>query len=204
MLQSAAGNLAGHTGLSDLGTLAAAGQGMIEPLYAGIRGQGRKLIDAALATAPAGPVQQRVRLVSDSWRLVELTLDALAAYRVVEKDPSQPGAVAFDKAVDAREQFLEGHKTSLAIAYGEVRRCDQIYQLPTRPEVAEHFLARKGLRKLAECRKTSRTAAIDGKLDDQCWRQAAVFADFGPERPGHPGQIRHPGAGCSTTTNTFT
>ena len=186
LLRGAARNLTGNTRLTDLGTLAAAGQGMIEPLYAGIRRDGRKLIDSALAAAPAGPLRQRVGLVSDSWRLVEITLDALAAYRTVEKVPSQANAVAFKQAVDAREQFLEGHKTSLAIAYGEVRRCDQIYQLPTRPEVAEHFLARKGLRKLAECRKSLRAPLIDGKLDDACWQEATVLADFGQKDLGTP------------------
>ncbi|OGV69217.1 MAG: hypothetical protein A3K19_23370 [Lentisphaerae bacterium RIFOXYB12_FULL_65_16] len=186
LLQNAARNLAGNTKMTDIGTLACAGQGMIEPMYGGIRPQARKMLDETFAAAPDGPVKERVRLVSDAFRLVELTLDALQAYKAVDKDASLENSVAFKKTVDAREQFLEAHKESLAISYQEVRACDENYGLPVKPQVAEHFLALKGKRKLAECRKAIRAPAIDGKLDDACWKDAALLADFGQKDLGTP------------------
>jgi hypothetical protein len=214
LLQSSARNLAGNTKMTDIGTLAIAGQGMIEPMYGPIRTQARKMADEALAAAPEGPVRERVRLVSDDFRLAELTLDALNAYKAVDKNASQENALTFKKAVDAREQFLEGQKDSLAISYKEVRQCDESYTLPVRPQVAEHFLTLKGKRKLAECRKTAaaprqarggpepldvargpehveghgRRAApvIDGRLDDACWKDAVALTDFCNKDDGTP------------------
>jgi len=94
--------------------------------------------------------------------------------------------IAFKKAVDLREQFLKERKDSPSICYEEVRACDKRYRLPVTPQIAERFLALKGKRKLAECRKTASAPLIDGKIDDACWKNAETLLDFGHKDMGTP------------------
>ena len=206
LLQDAARHVAGDTQMNELGELAAAGGKMIEPIYGGIRQQGRQMLDEALAAAPEGEVKERVKLISESFRLVELTLDALQAYKAVDKDPSQPHAIAFKNAVEAREQFLEAHKDSLAINYAEVRTCDSTYALPVKREVAEHYLALKSAQtggvqapstegRRFTCESTESWMTPAGRMH----RPGRGFC---PERPGHSCRNLPPRPGSCMMTST--
>ena len=180
LLQKAALNLSGNTNtkMTDTGELSCGRIGMIELMYVGMRAQARQMLDQALVGAPEGAVKERVRLVSDSFRLVEITLDALQAYRAVEKELTQENVIAFKKAVDAREQFLEEHKNSLAISYNKVRYNDERDRFPAKPAVVEYYLSLKGKRQIVECPRTTTPPTMDGKLDEDRWFQAGVIANF--------------------------
>ena len=156
----------------------------------GFAGKPPRLIDAAVAARRGAARATRARLVADSWRLVSSRStpwpptgrwkrSLRRPTRSPSKKPSTRGAIP-----------RGGTRPRWRSPTARSRRCDQIYQLPTRPEVAEHFLARKA----CEIGRMPKNAAVPVRRGA---RRRVLEASDGarrlrPERPGYGGQVRHP------------
>jgi hypothetical protein len=173
----------------DLGVLKISSPDLIRPYYANIRGAARALLDTAVELAPEGKQRERAKLVSDNFRLVELTLDALDAYEGVKSKLAMDTALRFKKAVDAREEFLEANKESLAISYSSVRGDDGKYNLPVTAKMADYFLSTKAKRRAIDCASVDNEPSLDGNLDDDCWKTAPVAAQFVQKDDASPAEF---------------
>lgn len=158
--------------------------------YSGIRKQARKTLNQALQIAPDEQIKERVKLVSDNFRLAELTLDAFEANKNVESNPSLENSLDFKKVVDNRETFLEKFKNSVAIGYNTVRSHDIKFHLPVTKKLSEYYLSQQGKKKRIECRKITSAPIIDGILNDICWKKAAEIKEFLLKDTGKPAKIQ--------------
>ena len=113
---------------------------MIVPLYAGIRQTARDLLDRAVGCAGAGKQAERARIVSENFRFVELTLDALDAHKRLKAHRSAGNLLAFKHAVDARESFIEAYGGTPVIDGKRVRTNDKNYRIRITPATVRRLL----------------------------------------------------------------
>ena len=162
---------------------------ILDALYGGIRAKARGQLDQALALAPDETVKARVRLASDTFRLAELTLDALAAYKSLEKDFTPENCTRFKRAVDAREKLLDSNQDALAFSPEAVREMDRYRNLPVTKKIAEYFASMKGKRKSVECHRANVAPIIDGRPDDACWQDAVAFGGLADKDDAAPSAV---------------
>jgi hypothetical protein len=164
--------------MNELGVLKISKVEVFEALYPKVRENGRSILSDALAKAPEGKCKQRVQLESDNFVAVELTLDAVQAYDKVKDQSSLENAVAFKKAVDAREVFFKANENSMALSMESIRRSDTGCRLPVTEEMADDLLSTQGKRREFACLLTDKPPVVDGKLSDECWQNAEKIVDF--------------------------
>lgn len=174
----------------DLGVIKISPKDKIKPYYSNIRKQARDLLNQAVKLAPKSKQKQRAQIVSDNFKLVELTLDALSAYEKVKNNLSLKSAMNFKKAVDKREEFVNDNQNSLTINYEEVRGDDKEFNLPVTTAMADYFLATKGKKRSVDCKATNSTITIDGNLDEAVWKNTATITDFVKKDDAAPAEFQ--------------
>jgi len=162
---------------SSLGVLTIGPNARIEPVYAPIREKARALIDAAYQKAGEGKTKQRVEAVSNNFKTVELTLDAMAAYKKMKGNLNKETAYAFKAAVDAREALLD--RKAIGVSARSVRGSDGKFNLPVTKAMANHMvqIVESGNVEVV-CKEIKKAPEIDGKLSDETWKNAGLVTDF--------------------------
>jgi len=162
---------------------------LITYLYGTIRKEARQTLDQALGAAH-GRVKERIDLLSDSFRVVELLLDISDAKEELTKHPSPKNASAFEKVVCERYKLLQGSQDSLAIPYNSITRGET--SVRARLGLADALIQKYILGKVVAmyCPPTKQAPVIDGKLglDDACWTEAQRVS-FLENDTGEPAEV---------------